>query len=329
MSANSIVPSSQRNATIWRIPMLVVEDVHKSYGDFHAVKGVSLSVEQGEIVGLLGPNGAGKTTIMRILTAYHFPSSGQVTVHNLDLLADPEKIKNMIGYLPENAPVYSELTVAEYLGFQAAVRIEGAKEQREGIARAVKNCALEEVYNRPVSELSKGYRQRVGLAQAIIHDPEILILDEPTSGLDPNQIQEIRELIRNLGKKKTIIISTHIMQEVEAVCDRVFILNKGYIAAQGDTKSIGSDLRGDDCHFVRFNSISQKQLAGLKKIDGVVRVEPREEGFEVFLHSDHKGKEDILFDWAVENGLKLRELRMETLSLEDVFATLTREGGEA
>ena len=264
------------------VAMLLLEDVHKSYADFHAVKGVSFSVARGEIVGLLGPNGAGKTTILRILTAYHFPSSGRVEIDDLELLAYPEEIKNKIGYLPENAPVYSELTVAEYLEFQAGVRMDSAKERRAGIARAVKSCGLEEEYNRPISELSKGYRQRVGLAQAIVHDPEILILDEPTSGLDPNQIQEIRELIRSLGKKKTIILSTHIMQEVEAVCDRVLILNKGLIAAEGDTKSIGSELKGDDCFFVRFNSISPEQLAELENVDEVLRVQPQDRGLRFF-----------------------------------------------
>ena len=306
--------------------MLVLEDVHKSYIDFHAVRGISFSVKRGEIVGLLGPNGAGKTTIMRMLTAYHFPSSGRVEIDGLDLFSHAEEIKNKIGYLPENAPVYSELTVAEYLEFQAGVRVYNAAERSAGIAQAVKNCGLEEVYYRPIAELSKGYRQRVGLAQAIIHDPEILILDEPTSGLDPNQIQEIRELIRGLGKKKTIILSTHIMQEVEAVCDRVLILNNGCIAAEGDTGSIGNELRGDDCLFVRFNSLAPKQLAKLEKTEGVIRVQAKGKGFEVFMHSDYPNKEDLLFDWAVEQGVKLRELNIERLSLEDVFLTLTKEG---
>lgn len=306
--------------------MLLLEDVSKSYGDFQAVGGVSFSVAAGEIVGLLGPNGAGKTTIMRILTAYHFPTSGRVLVDDLELLAHPKEIKNKIGYLPENTPVYSELTVAEYLEFQAGVRIAEPANRVAAIAEAVKSCGLNEVYYKPIAELSRGYRQRVGLAQAIIHDPEILILDEPTSGLDPNQIKDIRALIRSLGRKKTIILSTHIMSEVEAVCDRVLILNKGSVVAEGDTRSIGSSLSADHRCFVRFNTISPEQLADLEKLKAVDRVQKRDAGYEVFVRPDYKEKDDLLFDWAVKKNIKIRELRIESLTLEDVFAELTREG---
>ncbi len=308
--------------------MLLLEDVHKSYANFHAVKGVSFSVNRGEIVGLLGPNGAGKTTIMRILTSYHFPSSGRVEIDGRELLAHSGEIKNKIGYLPENAPVYSELTVAEYLRFQAGARIRGKKAQKDAIQRTVAHCGLAEVYNKTISELSKGYRQRVGLAQALIHDPEILILDEPTSGLDPNQIKEIRELIRNLGKKKTIILSTHIMQEVEAVCSRVLILNKGSIVAQGDTGTIGNTFGGDIRFFVRFNTISAEQARELRALDRVSDVREQGQGYEVLMNSEHSAGEDVIFDWAVEKGVKIRELRADTLSLEDVFAELTRESPE-
>ncbi len=302
--------------------MLELRNVCKSYGNFHAVKDVGFTVNRGEIVGLLGPNGAGKTTIMRILTGYHYPGSGTVNVDGLDLFSDTEEIKNKIGYLPENAPLYPELTVAECLGFQAEVRIPEKERRSSAISTVVERCGLEQVYNRPVDELSKGFRQRVGLAQSILHDPEILILDEPTTGLDPNQIHDIRSLIRDLGTEKTIILSTHIMQEVEAVCSRILIINGGELAAQGSTHTIGRELRGDDCYYLRFGEISDDALGKLEGEEKVSSVNPSEDGYEIFLSGSDN--QDFIFSWCVDNSVTLRELTPRSLSLEDIFAALTR-----
>jgi ABC-2 type transport system ATP-binding protein len=308
--------------------MLVLEKVGKSYADFPAVKSVSFSVGRGEILGLLGPNGAGKTSIMRILTGYHFPSSGRVEIDGLDLYEHPDEIKSRIGYLPENAPLYDELTVIEFLSFAAETRIPESREREPAIARAVRACSLESVYRRPISELSKGYRQRVALAQAILHDPEILVLDEPSSGLDPNQIGEIRQLIRELGREKTIVLSTHVMQEVEALCDRVVILNEGRIVAQGDPETITRELRGESGFFARFDRVSTEQLASLRDI-GIISCTPGDGGYElVFDSARNRNNEDAIFDWCVANKIRLRELRPVRQSLEDVFAELTLSASE-
>ncbi len=224
--------------------MIELTNVHKSYGAVQAVRGVSFAIGAGEIVGLLGPNGAGKTTILKLLTGFHFPSSGLVQIAGHDVSEHPLAIKRRIGYLPENAPLYQDFTVQEYLQFAARARQMPREEQEKRITAAVAACGLDEVLHRPVAALSKGFRQRTGLAQAILHDPDILILDEPTSGLDPNQILEIRRLIRNLGERKTVLLSTHIMQEVEALCGRVLILNRGRIAATGTASQIAAELAG-------------------------------------------------------------------------------------
>jgi len=205
--------------------MIEASNLGKRYGTLEAVRGVSFSINPGEVVGLLGPNGAGKTTIMKILTCYMFPSSGSATVNGWDIFERPLEIKKLVGYLPENAPLYTDLNVLEYLSFMAESRSLKGNAKTERIEWAVEECGLKSVVYRSIDTISKGFRQRTGLAQAILHDPEILVLDEPTTGLDPNQIIEIRELIKRLGKEKTVILSTHILQEVEATCGRVLILN--------------------------------------------------------------------------------------------------------
>jgi ABC-2 type transport system ATP-binding protein len=303
--------------------MLVLEEVRKSYAEFPAVKSVSFTVARGEILGLLGPNGAGKTTLMRILTGYHFPSAGRVTIDGLDLYDDAEQIRSIIGYLPENAPLYPELSVHEFLSFAAESRGIASGIRDEAIGRAVASCSLQTVYHRPISQLSKGFRQRVALAQAILHDPKILILDEPTSGLDPNQIGEIRQLIRDLGREKTIILSTHIMQEVEALCDRVVILHEGRVVGEGDTGSIGRELRGGEGWYVRFDRITHEEIDSLVSAGAKV-VRPSGTGYEIFCDDD--APEDLIFDWCVQNGIRLRELRPIRFSLEDVFLKLTATG---
>jgi ABC-2 type transport system ATP-binding protein len=224
--------------------MIEVKELRKRYGNVEAVKGVSFSVGKDQVLGFLGPNGAGKTTIMKILTGYHYPTGGAAFVDGLSVQEESTAVKARIGYLPEGVPLYGDLTVDEYLGFVADARHIVRNERAVKIARAVEACGLGSVRGKRIETLSKGFRQRAGLAGAIVHDPPILILDEPTTGLDPNQIIEIRTLIKELGKRKTVILSTHILQEVEAVCNQVLILNEGKIAAQGTPEEIAVSMKG-------------------------------------------------------------------------------------
>jgi ABC-2 type transport system ATP-binding protein len=222
--------------------MIEAASLAKRYGAFEAVKGVSFRIEAGQIAGLLGPNGAGKTSLMRILTCYHFPDGGRATVGGHDVAGQPHLVRRSVGYLPEGSPLYPDMKVREYLGFIARVRDLGGALRRQRLEWVVETCGLAAVYSRDIRRLSRGYKQRVGLAQAILHDPPVLVLDEPTSGLDPNQIVEIRALIRDLGRSKTVLLSTHILQEVEAICGRVLIMSAGRLAAQGTAKEIASGL---------------------------------------------------------------------------------------
>src|SRR5271157_1530906 len=222
--------------------MIEAVSLAKRYGAFEAVKGVSFRVEKGQVIGLLGPNGAGKTSIMRILTCYHFPTDGTARVDGHDVLTHPHLVRQAVGYLPENAPLYDDMKVREYLSFIADVRGLSGARRSERMDLVVDACGLSEVFSREIRRLSKGYRQRVGLAQAILHDPAVLVMDEPTSGLDPNQIVEIRALIRDLGREKTVILSTHILQEVEALCRRVLIMNAGKLIAQGTLEEIAKGM---------------------------------------------------------------------------------------
>ena len=325
--------------------MIDVQHVGKLYGSFEAVRDVSFQVRDREIVGLLGPNGAGKTTIMKILTCYHFPSSGAVTLNGRDIYDDPLGVKRSVGYLPENAPVYGDLTVLEYLNFIAQARYPkrssgrgadpGASLRGQRIDWAVEECGLGSVAYRPISQLSKGFRQRTGLAQAILHDPAILIIDEPTSGLDPNQILEIRRLIRSLGEQKTVILSTHILQEVEAMCDRVMILNQGGIVAEGTTEEIGRSLKGEDVMIITLRVSSAPVTAqSVGTIPGVSRVmsidtspDGRQSTLRLSMHPSEDNGEAI-FDWAVAQGHKIVAMTPQRVSLEDIFTRLTGGNGK-
>lgn len=322
--------------------MIEALELRKRYGEIEAVRGVSFKVEQGQVLGLLGPNGAGKTTIMKILTGYHFPSEGRALIDGIDVTEDPVAVKRRLGYLPESAPLYPDLTPAEYLDFAADARgLEGEK-RASAVERAVEACSLGPVYHRPVEELSKGYRQRLGLAQAILHDPDILILDEPTTGLDPNQILEIRSLIREIGKEKTVILSTHILQEVEATCSRVLILNEGRIAAQGTAAEIGEALKGEERVYIRLRSRKndlgrddfEKALAGIPGFRALRSLEAEASGgfkLEIALSSEGRTQEagESVFEWALAEGFLLLELTPRRLSLEEIFVRLTSEGGKA
>jgi ABC-2 type transport system ATP-binding protein len=317
--------------------MIEVKELSKSYGAFEAVKNVSFSVGKDQVVGLLGPNGAGKTTIMKILTGYHFPSSGTALIDGISAAEFPVEVKKRIGYLPESVPLNSDLTPEETLKFVAAAREIPKAERKEAIDRSIEACGLGAYRNRKIDTLSKGYKQRVGLAQAIIHDPPILILDEPTTGLDPNQIIEIRALMTELGKSKTVILSTHIMQEVEAVCSNVLILNEGKIAAQGTPEEISLAMESGNtwslivkCQGGLSDAPSwvRDRLSSLGKEAGAVSAEGRDDGtvrLTFSLREEEAG--EAIFDWAVAQNFKLLEMNRKSLSLEDIFVKLT-EGGK-
>ncbi|MDR1308257.1 MAG: ATP-binding cassette domain-containing protein [Treponema sp.] len=318
--------------------MIEVENITKRYGPVEAVKDISFTLGQDQVLGFLGPNGAGKTTIMKILTGYHFPNSGSARVEGYSVEDDPVEVKKRTGYLPESVPLYGDMTVEEYLSFMAAARLVPPEQQEDALEKSMTGCGLKPVRSRLIETLSKGYRQRVGLAQAIIHDPPVLILDEPTSGLDPNQIIEIRSLIKDLGKRKTVILSTHILQEVEAVCSRVLILNEGRIAAQGTPEEIAGTLKGGDTWELILKPSSPSQgTGGIKeacaRLDRDLNPEiSGEEGvcrLSFFLPAAREGGAvpdgEKIFDWAVAENFKILGMNRRRLSLEDIFVKLTND----
>lgn len=304
--------------------MIEVQDLRKNYGETEALRGISFSIERGQVVGLLGPNGAGKTTAMKILVGYLLPTSGTASVAGHDVVSEPRAVQQKIGYLPENAPLYHEMLVQDYLGFVADMRGLAPSKAKERIAQVAHDCAILEVLTRPIGHLSKGYRQRVGLAGALLHDPEILILDEPTTGLDPNQIVEVRSLIRRMGHAKTVILSTHILSEVEATCDRAVIIIDGLVRAQGALQELTRSR--EQVVSVRVSDEGEA-LRVLNKLPGVasVRKTGSTDGFTTFrllLAQDHDIGEAV--GAAVrEHGWPLRELRRDDKSLEQVFRELT------
>src|SRR5262249_46227814 len=249
--------------------MIELENLEKTYGETRALKGISSSIAKGQVVGLLGPNGAGKTTTIKIIVGYVLPSAGRATVSGFDVVTQPLEVQKRIGYLPENAPLYLDMLAQDYLEFMADMRGIELAVRRVQLARVVEECAIQGVLTRPIGQLSKGYRQRVGLAAALLHDPEILILDEPTTGLDPNQIIEVRQLIRRLGKTKTVILSTHILSEVEATCDRAVILIDGQVRAD-DTLAGLTRSRAEVVTLATPDVESARQaLAALPSVTGV------------------------------------------------------------
>lgn len=309
--------------------MIRVRNLKKSYGQFPAVDDISFDIATGEVVGFLGPNGAGKTTTMRILTGFLGKDAGTVEIDGIPIDGATEEAKGKFGYLPENNPLYEDMGVVEYLEFVGEMRGMSKALRAQRIERNVKLYGLTEVAYKDISELSKGYRQRVGLAQASLNDPPILILDEPTSGLDPNQIIEIRNLIKETGKTKTVILSTHNLSEVEATCNRILIINKGKIVADKQVDEIGQEARKVMVH-ARIKGEGDL-MADLKKIDAVKEIVPGEvlEGFsdfKIYLEGALTGDQysEIVFDLAVQKGWKLAKLRTQTVSLEDVFTKLTK-----
>lgn len=293
-----------------------VQQLTKSYGSEKALNEVSFSIGTGEVVGFLGPNGAGKSTLMRILTTYLSPDMGTAKVNGCDVQSEPMKVKGSVGYLPENNPLYSDLYVKEYLTFQCGIHKVG----RQRIDEVIQQVGLQDNSRKKISQLSKGYKQRVGLAAALLHDPEVLILDEPTTGLDPNQLADIRELVREIGKTKTILLSTHIMQEVEAMCDRVLIINKGTLVTDRKLKDLIQE--GEQHIEVEFDLAVEEQL--LRQLPHLEKAENVYETTWSLIFKTEKDMRSELFDFATNNGLKALKINKKIQNLESMFREMTR-----
>jgi ABC-2 type transport system ATP-binding protein len=309
--------------------MISVEGVSKRYGPVHAVRQLSFTVERGEVVGFLGPNGAGKTTTMRMITGTLQPDEGTVLLDGVPVAADPTAAKRRIGYLPEANPLYDELLVAEYLDFVADLRGLSAADARSGVADAVEETGIGEVFYRPIGECSKGYRQRIGLAGAILHRPEVLVLDEPTEGLDPNQRVEIRRLVSSLGRERTVILSTHVMQEVESTCSRLVILRRGRLAAEGSVQDLVAN-RTQSARYV-VEARGEGVVETLAALAGVAKHRSQELDGRTRVELDVTGTTELrpeIFVIARDRGWTLWELHRERASLEELFRDLTADASE-
>ncbi|MFG0318692.1 MAG: ABC transporter ATP-binding protein [Planctomycetota bacterium JB042] len=313
--------------------MIEVDQLVKRFGDVVAVGGISFRVDEGEVVGFLGPNGAGKSTTLKILTAYQPATSGSVRIAGLDVLTRSLEVRERLGYLPENVPVYPDMRVEEYLRFRALLKGVGRKEVRTAVDSALDRCGCREMRRRMIGKLSKGYRQRVGLADAIVHDPPILILDEPTSGLDPNQRVEVRKLIASLGEDKTVLLSSHILAEVEAVAERVVIVRKGEIVADGRPRELVEGAGGGRHVTVEADGEGASVEAALRSVPGVSELAAVDAGdgwrrYE--LAFGEVGDHRLLVAEAVARaGGRVRELTSATPTLEDLFRRLTVEEAAA
>jgi ABC-2 type transport system ATP-binding protein len=312
--------------------MIDVQGLTKFYGHVPGIQDVSFGIESGEIVGFLGPNGAGKSTTMRILTCYMPATSGTATVSGFDVFQSPLEVRRRIGYLPENVPLYPELTVRDYLNFVGELKGMPRKERRHQMDRIMPMVGAKEVADRIIGNLSKGYRQRVGLAQALLNDPEVLILDEPTVGLDPRQIIEIRDLIRDLAGSRTIILCTHILPEVSMTCSRVIIINKGRIVTQDTPQNLTRQLQQQSTVMLEVDGPQLEVLTKLEAVPGVVSVQPKENGAPAAgisqFHVESRPDVDIRRELAAAvcgNGWGLLTLRPVSLSLEDIFVQLGTE----
>jgi len=310
--------------------MIKVEKLTKNYGEICAVNDIGFEINKGEILGLLGPNGAGKTTFMRILTCYLNPTSGTIQVKNFNIKDHPLEIKKMMGYLPENAPLYPDMIVYDYLQYIADIRQLDKATKLLRIDQLAATCAIREVMHQPIGELSKGYKQRVGLAQAMMGDPEILVLDEPTSGLDPNQIIEIREIIKKIGKEKTIILSTHILSEAEATCDRVVIINKGKIVADSNIEDLKQSLGKESVIILAFRNTDFAAVQKvLSQVAGVAAVEQTDSSDGILaVNVTCKTRDDIrnqIYAAIKKQDWQLLEFYQQFRSLENIFRELTKE----
>ncbi len=298
---------------------VIVDQLTKIYGAQKAIDALSFEAKKGEILGFLGPNGAGKTTTMKILTCFMPPSSGSASVAGYDVVQDSFQVRQRVGYLPEHNPLYKDLYVKEYLNFVAGLH--RIKKPKSRIQEMIEFTGLEREQHKKIGMLSKGYRQRVGLAQAMFHDPDVLILDEPTSGLDPNQLKEIRQLIKDLGEEKTVIFSTHIMQEVQLLCDRVIIINQGKMVADDSIERLGDRVSGASVVSIQLTRRANPEI--FKSINGVQEVKIFEDNkLDIVCDGENDLRKEI-FNKVVNEGFELLEMRREVLSVEDVFQKLT------
>ena len=300
-----------------------INNISKKYGEQFAVKNLSFEIYKGEVVGFIGPNGAGKSTSMKIITGYLPPDTGEVWINEMNALENPMEVKKIIGYLPEHNPLYNDLYVKEYLGYVAGLYKINRQEIGNRIAEVIDLTGLEDEEHKKIGSLSKGYRQRVGLAQALIHDPEVLILDEPTSGLDPNQIIEIRNLISRTGKEKTILLSTHIMQEVDAICDRVIIINKGEIVADNPSERLNKSSKGK-IKTILVETDKHIERALWKTISEITNIKDVKNQQYLLETGDEKDIRPLIFNLAVDQGFTILSMSIQEKSLEELFHELTK-----
>jgi len=307
--------------------MIAVERLTKKYGELTAVKDLSFTVEQGKIWGLLGPNAAGKTTTMRILTGFLPATDGKASVGGFDVFEQPNEVKKILGYLPEILPLYPDMTVTEYLRFIAAIKQIPAPKRKEAVAKAVKISGLESVKGRLIKNISRGFKQRVGIAQALVHDPKVIILDEPTIGLDPAQIIEIRSLIKSLRGEHTIILSTHILAEVTQTCDGVVIVNEGRLMASGSLEELTASVGQAEGAIVRVRRDTMAAAEVLRSIAGVENIRPEEDGLRVEWKSGIDPRDEIA-RCCLDRGFGLLEMRPLSLSIEDLYLKIVSGGTE-
>lgn len=311
--------------------MIRVENLVKNYGDVKAVRSINFQVSDGEILGFLGANGAGKTTTLKIMTGFLTPTSGNVLINNLNILDDSLEIRKQIGYLPELNPLYTEMRVYDLLEFTGRIRGLEGRAFHQALSRVIEQCGLSGVLHKLVGECSKGYKQRIGLATAIIHDPKILILDEPVSGLDPNQIVEIRQLIKQLGREKIVIISSHILQEIEATVDRMVIIHEGKIVADGTTNELMAEFQGQTQLSLVIKGAGEDQLRSLGETFPKVKVQrvamENDLGRVVLEYGRDQDPREAVFQHVVQSGWVLLEMSTQRAHLEDIFRKLTVEGG--
>jgi ABC-2 type transport system ATP-binding protein len=307
--------------------MIEINKLTKKFNSDIVLDKLSFSVKRGEILGFLGPNGAGKTTTMKIITGFWSPSKGEVKIDGVNTEKNSIRAKKKIGYLPENVPLYEDMLVKEYLNFIAEIRY--VKNKKERIKEVINLCGLSKVYKKPIDELSKGYRQRVGLAQAIMHNPDVLILDEPTTGLDPNQIVEIRDLIKKIGKEKTVIFSTHILGEVSSTCDRVIIINKGKIVGEGRPDELLKKSKAKNSIYIKIKGSRDEVYKQLKRLkySEYVKIKDKESdnvyGYEINIRENKDIREE-LSKMIFRSGWNIFEMQSKRQSLEDVFRELTK-----
>ena len=309
--------------------MIKVENLSKFYGNVHAVQSINFELNDGEVVGFLGANGAGKSTTLKILTGYLNASSGNVLINNLNIKNNIYKIQEQIGYLPELNPLYGEMRVYDILEFTASIRNISGKNFKKALSRVTEQCGLKGVIHRLIAECSKGYKQRIGLACAMIHDPKILILDEPVTGLDPNQIVEIRNLIKDLGKEKLVLMSSHILQEIQATVNRIIIIHKGQIVADGSSENLISNFMGNIKLSIEIHNATQDSINSIsEKIPELKLIKTDKNNKQYILHLEYKKESDPrekLFHYAVQSNWVITEMTPHSANLESIFRTLTTE----